>query len=75
MATATEDICGFRLAFAIRAAIFAVFLRAAAATRMGTLLFGFHTLQFAFHLPELLAVPNLQAGAAMLGPTTASPLE
>jgi hypothetical protein len=58
MATATNDISGFRLALAIGAAIFAIFLRAAAAARMGALLLGIHTLPFAFRLPELLTRQN-----------------
>ena len=48
-----DDIGGFRLPFAIRAAIIAVFLGVAVATRMGALLLGFHTLRVAFRVPEL----------------------
>jgi hypothetical protein len=35
-----------------RRSLFAIFLRAAAATLMGTLLLGFYALQFAFRLPD-----------------------
>src|ERR1700722_8815854 len=58
MAAATENISGFRLALAIGAAIVAVLLRTTAATRMGALLYRFHTLLSAFRLPELLSLPN-----------------
>src|SRR5665213_474663 len=42
VATTTDNVCSFRLAFAIRAAIIAVFPGYAVATGMGTFLLGFH---------------------------------
>ena len=59
VATVTKDIAGFRLPFAIGAAIIAVFLSVAAATRMGTLFWCFHALCIAFRVPTLLGLPNL----------------
>ena len=58
MATVTKDISGFRLPFAIRAAIIAVLLGVAAATRMGALLLGFHNFHGALRVPELFGLPN-----------------
>ncbi len=42
VAATTDDVCGLRLAFAIRAAIIAVFPGDALATGMGAFLLGFH---------------------------------
>jgi hypothetical protein len=58
MATVTKDISGFRLPFAICAAIIAVLLGVAVATRMGALLLGFHTFGVALRVPELFGLPE-----------------
>ena len=70
MATAAEDISRSCLAFAISAAIIAVLLCAAAATWMGALLLGFHTLQSAFRLPKPFG-PYLVVRGVVNGPASA----
>jgi hypothetical protein len=53
VAAATKDVGSFRFAFAVRAAIVAVLLGVAMATRMGALFLIFHVLDGALHMPFL----------------------
>jgi len=51
MAAVAEDIGGFRLTFAVGAAVLAVMSGVAAATWVGALLLSFHTSRTAFLVP------------------------
>ena len=52
MTAGTKDIGGLRSAFAIRAAVITIFAGVAAATRVGALLWIFHTAYCALRVPS-----------------------